>query len=79
VTVDGKYYREVLLKKQMLRVTRRIACNTFVFQQDSAHAHRARETVQLHQETPDFISTDLCPPNSPDLNPADYRIWRLMQ
>jgi len=38
------------------------------------------ETVQLHwQETPDFISPDLCPPDSLDLNPDDYRIWRLMQ
>jgi len=30
-----------------------------------------RETIQLlQQETPDFISPDLCPPNSPDLNPV---------
>ena len=26
-----------------------------------------------------FISPDLWPPNSPDLNPVDYRIWGLMQ
>jgi len=62
VKVDGKYYREVLLKKQMLPVTRGIAGNTFVFQQDNAPAHRTRETVQ---ETPDFIFPDLWPPNSP--------------
>jgi len=36
VKVDGKHYREVLLKKQVLPVMRR---NTF------APAHRARETV----------------------------------
>ena len=36
----------------------------------------ARETVQLlWQETPDFISPDLCPPNSP----VDYIICGLMQ
>jgi len=35
VNVDSKYYREVLLKKQMLPVTCRIADNTFVYQQDS--------------------------------------------
>jgi len=40
----------------------------------------APETVQLLQkETPDFIPPDLCPPNSLDLNPVDYRIWGLMQ
>ena len=59
---------------------RRIAGDVFVFQQDSAPAHRARETVQLlQQQTPEFISPDLWPPNSPDLNPVDYRIWGLMQ
>ena len=40
------------------------------------HALCARETVQLlSQETPDFISPDLRPPNSL----VDYRIWGLMQ
>ena len=39
-----------------------------------------RETVEvLHQETPDFISPDLWPPNSPDLNPVDHEIWAVMQ
>ena len=80
VTVDGRYYHEVLLKKQMLPVMRRIAGDTYVFQQHSAPAHRARETIQLLQQaTPQFISPDLWPPNSRDLNPVDYRIWGWMQ
>ena len=29
--------------------------------------------------TPDFIGPDLWPPNSPDLNPVDYKIWGIMQ
>ena len=59
---------------------RRIAGDTYVFQQDSAPTQRARETVQqLQQETPLFISSDLWPPNSPDLNPVDYRICGWMQ
>ena len=46
----------------------------------SRTAHRACDTVQLlQQETTAFISPDLWPPNSPDLNPVDYRIWGLMQ
>jgi len=45
-----------------------------MFQQDSAPAHRAHETIKLLQrETPAFISLDLWPPNSPDLNPVD--LW----
>ena len=51
-----------------------------VFQQDSAPAHRARSTVKfLRHETPDFISPELWPPNSPDLNPVDYKIWDCLQ
>jgi len=33
----------------------------------------------LRRETPDFISPDLWPPNSPNLNPVDYEIWAVMQ
>jgi len=80
VKVDGRYYRDMLLKQQTLPVMRRIAGDVFVFQQDSAPAHRACETVQLlQQQTPGFFSPDLWPLNSPDLNPMDYRIWGLMQ
>jgi len=43
-------------------------------------AHRAHETVALFaRETPWFISWDLWPSNSPDLNPVDYRVYGLMQ
>jgi len=31
------------------------------------------------RETPDFISPDQWPPNSPDMNPVDYKIWAVMQ
>jgi len=52
----------------------------FTFQQDGAPAHRARETVELLKvETPDFIPPNLWPPNSPDLNPVDYKIWGVLQ
>ena len=32
----------------------------------------------LLRETPDFISSDLWPTNSSDLNPVDYQIWAVM-
>ena len=52
----------------------------FIFQQDSAPAHRARDTVALLEtETSDFIPPTLWPPNSPELNPVDYKIWSVMQ
>jgi len=52
----------------------------FIFQQDGAPAHRARETIELLKEvTPDFIQPSLWPHSSPDLNPVDYAIWGIMQ
>jgi len=80
VKVNGQYYRNVLLSQQMIPAIKQVAGDTFVFQQDSAPAHRARDTIQLLQrETPDFTGPDLWPPNSPDLNPIDYKIWGVVQ
>ena len=36
---------------------------------------RACATVELlRQETPNFLASNLWPPNSPDLSPVDYKI-----
>ena len=45
-------------------------------------AHRARDTctvTMLQRETPEFISPEMWPPNSPDLNPVDYSICGMLQ
>jgi len=48
----------------------------FIFQQDGAPSHAAKSTQQwLAAHCPDFINKDAWPPNSPDLNPLDYRVW----
>jgi len=58
----------------------RVGRVSFIFQQDSAPAHRARDTVWLLElAMPAFNSPDLWPPNSPDLNPVDYKIWSVVQ
>ena len=77
--INGQYYRDVMLAQHLLPAMRHISGNMFIFQQDSAPAHRARETVEyLTRNTPDFIGPEMWPPNSPDLNPVDYSIWSIM-
>jgi len=49
--------RDVWLTQKLLAAIRSIAGNMFVFQQDNATAHRARDTVELlRRETPQLIS-----------------------
>src|ERR1043165_5089935 len=79
VKINGAYYRDCLLLEKLLPDIREYS-DYYTFQQDGAPAHRACETVELlTKETPDFIPPNLWPPNSPDLNPVDYKIWGLMQ
>lgn len=80
VKINGAYYRDVLLSQQLLPAIRELSGDFFIFQQDSAPAHRAHETVEmLRLSTPEFIPPTLWPPNSPDLNPVDYNIWGVLQ
>jgi len=80
VKVNGAYYRDVLLNQHLLPAIKHVSGGYFTFQQDSAPAHRARETIDLlSREAPDFISPQMWPPNSPDLNPVDYRIWSALE
>jgi len=73
VEIGGAYYRNVLLSQQ-------ISGEFFIFQQDSAPAHRARDTInRLERDRPAFNSPDPWPPNSPDLNTIDYKVWGVMQ
>ena len=80
VKINGAYYRDVLLSQHLLPAIRAMSGEFFIFQQDSAPAHRACETVEmLRQNAPAFIPPTLWPPNSPDLNPVDYKIWGVLQ
>jgi len=67
VTINGAYYRDVVLRQMLLPDIRAASGSQFfVFQQDSVPSHRAKDTVApLDQETPDFIPSALWPPNSP--------------
>jgi len=48
--------------------------------QDSAPSHCAKATQNfLHDNTPDFISSQKWTPHSPDLNSLDYSVWDILQ
>ena len=81
VKINGAYYRDVILRLLLLPdICAAYGSEFFVFQQDSAPSHRAKDTIALlDQETPDFIPPALWPPNSLDLNPVDYTVRSVLQ
>jgi len=73
VKVNRQSYWDVLLSQKMLPVINNVAGDTVVFQQNSAPAHYARETIQLlKRETSTFIGPELWPLNRPE--PVDSKI-----
>ena len=47
---------------------------------ETSNAHCAHATVELlYKETPEFIPSQLWPPNSPDLNPVNKSMWEMLQ
>jgi len=69
----------IILKEELLPDMCAIS-KYFIFQQYSAPGHRAKETVDLlSTKTPAFIPPTLWLPNSPDLNPVDYKVWWVLQ
>ena len=71
--VNTKVYLDVL-KSVVISWCNQVAGGRFwVWQQDSAPAHKSKETQALLQkECNDFVPFSYWPPSSPDLNPLDY-------
>jgi inhibitor of nuclear factor kappa-B kinase subunit alpha len=81
VKVNAKYYKTKILRDVVKVEGERIYKNgDWVFQQDSAPAHKAKKTQQwLARNLPAFIGTQELPPNSPDLNLLGYSIWSILE
>ena len=56
-------------------------CRRYVCLSTRQHSiSSCKDTIKLlQQETPDFIGPDIWAPNSPDLNPVDYKVCDVMQ
>lgn len=81
VKVNKEYYQEHILNAVVKEEGKRIfKKGHWVFQQDSAPAHKAKINQEwCATQIPDFISSAQWPPSSPDLNPMDYAIWGILE
>ena len=77
--VNTKAYLDVL-KSVVIPWSNQVAGGRpWVWQQDSAPAHKSKETqAWLQKECYDFVAFSQCPP-SPDLNPLDYFVWSYVE
>ncbi|XP_055918417.1 uncharacterized protein LOC129950507 [Eupeodes corollae] len=77
VKTGAKVYQESVLEGVVKRLTNTLFNGErWVFQQDSAPAHKAKTTQEwLKTNILDFIAAADWPSGSPDLNPLDYSLW----
>ena len=77
--VHTKVYLDVL-KSVVIPWCNQVACGRpWVWQQDSAPAHKSKETqAWLQKECYDFVPFSHWPP-TPDQNPLDYFIWSYVE
>ena len=78
--VNTKVYLDVL-KSVVIPWCNQVASGRpWVWQQDSAPAHKSKETqAWLQKECSDFVSFSHCPPSFPDVNPLDYFVWSYVE
>lgn len=81
VKTGAMVYQNTVLDKVVKPLSQTLFKNQhWVFQQDSAPAHKAKSTQQWFRENKiDFIPCGDWPSSSPDLNPLDYAIWRIIE
>ena len=78
--VNTKVYLDVL-KSVMIPWCNQVAGGRlWVWQQDSAPAHKSKETqAWLQKECYDFVPFSYWPPSSSNLNPLDYFVWSYVE
>ena len=74
--VNTKVYLDVLKSVVIPWCNQVAGGRPWVRQQDSALAHKSKETqAWLQKECYDFVPFSHWPPSSPDLKPLDYFVW----
>ncbi|CAJ0928147.1 unnamed protein product, partial [Mesorhabditis belari] len=81
VKIDQNYYeKEILMRHMKPWADNHFSGAPWIFQQDSAPAHRAKKTMEwFAKQNVDFITPEEWPANSPDINPMDFAIWGILK
>ena len=81
IKINAEYYKSNILESVLKPHGDSIYPNEqWVFQQDSAPAHKAKISQDWCSDNlADFITSTQWPPSSPDLNPLDYSIWGVLE
>ena len=78
--VNTKVYLDVLKNVVISWCTQVADGRPWVWQQDSALAHKSKETqAWLQKECYDFVPFSHWRPSSPDLKPQDYFVWSYVE
>lgn len=81
VKIRATNYQKDILKRVVKPLNDTLfAGKHWIFQQDSAPAHKAKTTQRwLATHLPEFIAAEDWPSGSPDLNPLDYGLWNILE
>ena len=78
--INTKVYQDVLKNVMIPKCNQAAGGRPWVWQQDSAPAHKSKETqAWLQKECFDFVPFSHWPPSSSDLNPLDYFVWSYVE
>ena len=78
--VNTKVYLDVLKSVVIPRCNQVAGGRSWVWQQDSAPAHKSKETqVWLQKECYNFVPCSHWPPSYTDLNPLEYFVWSYVE
>ena len=77
--VNTKVYLDVLKSVVTPWCNQVTGGRPWVWQQDSAPAHKSKKTQAWLQECYDFVPFSHWPPSSPDLNLLDYFVWSYVE
>ena len=81
VKLNQQIYRDDILVGALLPwAQEHLKKRPWSFQQNSAPSHETKKTQEwLSENVPHFITKEVWPPSSPDLNPLNFGIWSYLE